>query len=79
MAAMASTALSLNKRITETMGAGSLTETSITGENGLVLLYAAGPRAALAVIADTKANMAMINLKARIAAQTISSEFDPAR
>ena len=79
MAAMASTALSLNKRITETMGAGPLTETSITGENGLVLLYAAGPRAALAVIADTKANMALINLKARIAAQTISGEFDPAR
>lgn len=79
MAAMASTALSLNKRITETMGAGSLTETSITGENGLVLLYAAGPRAALAVIAETKANMAMINLKARTAAQTIAAEFGAAR
>ena len=78
MAAMASTALSLNKRITETMGAGSLTETSITGENGLVLLYAAGPRAALAVIAETKANMAMINLKARVAAQTIAAEFGAA-
>lgn len=79
MAAMASTALSLNKRITETMGAGSLTETSITGENGLVLLYAAGPRAALAVIAETKANMAMINLKARVAAQTIAAEFGAAQ
>ncbi len=78
MAAMASTALSLNKRITETMGAGSLTETSITGENGLVLLYAAGPRAALAVIAEPKANMAMINLKARVAAQTIAAEFGAA-
>ena len=78
MAAMASTALSLNKRITETMGAGPLTETSITGENGLVLLYAAGPRAALAVIAEPKANMAIINLKARVAAQTIAAEFGAA-
>ena len=70
MAAMASTALSLNTRITETMGAGSLTETSITGEHGLVLLYAAGPRAALAVIAEPKANMAMTNFAPEHASAT---------
>lgn len=75
MAAMASTAVSLNKRITSTMGAGELTETSITGTEGLIILHAAGPRAVLAVIAETKANLAMINLKARLAAQVISSEF----
>lgn len=79
MAAMASTAVSLNKRITTTMGAGELTETSITASDGLVLLYAAGPRAVLAVIAEIKANIAMINLKARIAAGTIADEFGSAR
>ena len=79
MAAMASTAVSLNKRITSTMGAGELTETSIVGTEGLILLHAAGPRAVLAVIAETKANIAMINLKARLAAQTIAGEFGPVR
>ena len=57
------------------MGAGELTETSITADGGLVLLYAAGPRAVLAVIAETKANMAMINFKARVAAGEVAAAF----
>ncbi len=75
MAAMASTAVSLNKRIITTIEAGELTETSISGTQGQILLYAAGPRAVLAVIAENKANVALINLKARVAARTIAREF----
>lgn len=75
MAAMASTAVSLNKRIITTIEAGELTETSISGTEGQILLYAAGPRAVLAIIAESKANIALINHKARVAAQKIASEF----
>ena len=75
MAAMASTAVSLNKRIITTIEAGELTETSISGTEGQILLYAAGPRAVLAIIAESKANIALINHKARVAAQAIAREF----
>lgn len=75
MAAMTSTAVSLNKRIISAIEAGELTETSISGTGGQILLYAAGVRAVLAIIADSKANTALINHKARVAAQRIASEF----
>lgn len=72
VAAMTATAISLNKRIINTIEAGDLTETSISGSTGQILLYAAGPRAVLALTADSKANVAMINHKARLAAQAIA-------
>ena len=75
MAAMTSTAVSLNKRIISIMGAGDLTETSIFGTEGQILLYTAGPRAVLAVMTENKANVALINHKARITAKEIASKF----
>ena len=74
-AAMIATAISLNKRIIDTANAGDLTETSISGSQGQILLYAAGPRAILALTADSKANVAMINYKARPAARAIADAF----
>ena len=75
MAAMTSTAVSLNKRIVAVMGTGEMTETSISGTDGQILLYTAGPRAVLTVITEMKANVALINHKARAAAREIASEF----
>ena len=75
LAAMTATAISLNKRILATTSAGDLTETSISGSQGYILLYAAGPRAVLALSAERKANVAMINLKARRAAQKVADAF----
>ncbi len=75
VAAMTATAISLNKRIINIANAGDLTETSISGSTGQILLYAAGPRAVLALTADSKANVAMINHKARLAAQAIADTF----
>ena len=75
VAAMTATAVSLNKRIISTVNAGEITETSISGSQGQILLYAAGPRAVLALTAERKANVAMINLKARRAAQAIADIF----
>lgn len=77
MAAMSSTAVSLNKRIIATIEAGELTETSISGTNGQILLFAAGPKAVLAIITESRANVALINHKARVAARTIADEFAP--
>ena len=75
VAAMTATAISLNKRIINIANAGDLTETTISGSEGQILLYAAGPRAVLALTADSKANVAMINHKSRIAAQAIADTF----
>ena len=75
VAAMAATSISLNKRIISTMDAGDLTETSISGSQGQILLYAAGPRAVLALTAQSRANVAMINFKARPAARAIADAF----
>lgn len=78
MAAMTSTAVSLNKRIISIMGAGDLTETSISGTEGQILLYTAGPRAVLAVMTEDKANVALINHKARTTAKEIAQKFGAA-
>ena len=59
-AAMTATALSLNKRIVGALGGGTLTETSITGTEGSVFLYAAGPRAVLALIIDHSADTPLL-------------------
>ncbi len=75
MAAMTSTAVALSKRIVSAMNAGELTETSILSTDGQILLYAAEPRAVLAVITETKANVALVNHKARAAAREIAGEF----
>lgn len=75
IAAMTASAIGLNKRIIATIEAGDLTETSLSGTQGQILLYAAGPRAVLAIIADGKANVAMIHHKARQAANEISERL----
>jgi uncharacterized protein len=71
VAAMAATALGLGKRIADTLNAGSLTETSVSGSDGQVYLYAAGTKAVLVVVATAGANVGMIHLEARDAARRI--------
>ena len=71
VAAMAATALGLGKRIADTLNAGSLSETSVTGSEGLVYLYSAGAKGVLVVVAPPQANVGMIHLEARDAARRI--------
>lgn len=73
VAAMAATALGLGKRITETLGAGEFTETSVSGKDGNVYIYSTGPKGVLAVITNPDANLGLLHLEARDAAQQISS------
>jgi uncharacterized protein len=48
-----------------------LTETSVSGSDGQVYLYAAGTKAVLVVVATAGANVGMIHLEARDAARRI--------
>ena len=72
VAAMAATALGLGKRIGESLNAGTLTETSVSGTNALIYLYATGVKGVLAVVAPAGANVGLIHMEAREAARTIA-------
>ena len=73
MAAMVATALGLGKRMCETFGAGQLSETSVSGDQGLVFIYAAGTKGVLAVLAPSGGNVGLLHLEARSAAQRIAT------
>ena len=72
VAVMAATALGLGKRIGESLNAGTLTETSVSGTNALIYLYATGVKGVLAVVAPAGANVGLIHMEAREAARTIA-------
>lgn len=71
MAAMVATALGLGKRICDTFGGGKLNETSITGTDSQIYIYASGTKGVLAVIAAQGANVGLIHLECRDAAAKI--------
>ena len=73
LAAMVSTALGLGKRICDTFGGGSLNETSITGDAGQVYVYAAGSQGVLAVMSSPGANVGLIHIECRSAANRVAS------
>lgn len=72
IAAMAATALGLGRRIGETLGAGTLAETSVTGSTGQILIYAAGTKGVLAVVAPTWSSVGLIHLEARDTSRRIA-------
>lgn len=72
MAAMVATSLGLGKRMCESFGAGNLSETSVTGDAGQVLIYGAGAKGVLAVIAPSGGNVGLTHLEARAAARKIA-------
>lgn len=73
VAAMAATALGLGKRISESLNAGTFSETSVKGDAGQVFLYAAGPRAVLTVLAGHDCNVGLIQMEARDAAAAVAA------
>src|ERR1700759_2586009 len=50
VAAMAAAAASLGRRISDSMATGTMAEVSIRGEEGVLFIYTAGPKAVLAVM-----------------------------
>jgi len=73
MAAMVATALGLGKRICDTFGGGELSETSFSGADGQVYIYAAGGKGVLAVAAKAGANVGLIHLESRDAAAKVAA------
>ncbi|MFC3861523.1 roadblock/LC7 domain-containing protein [Deinococcus antarcticus] len=73
VAAMAATALGLGKRINDTLGAGNLSEMSVSGLNGQVFIYSVGAKGALAVVTPAGVNLGLLHMEARDAAQAVAN------
>lgn len=72
VAAMVATTMGVSTRMTDTLNAGEVQETSISGEDRSIFLYRAGSEGVLGVVAKGDANVGMIHLQAREAAQEIA-------
>ena len=73
VAAMAATALGLGQRINDTLGAGNLSEMSVSGLNGQVFIYSVGAKGALAVVTPAGVNLGLLHMEARDAAQAVAN------
>ncbi|MGD9896603.1 MAG: roadblock/LC7 domain-containing protein [Candidatus Methylacidiphilaceae bacterium] len=76
LAAMAATAIGLGRRICETFGGGEFRETSVSGDQGQMYIYSAGPKAVLGVVGRLGANVGLIHLEAREAAARIQQVLE---
>lgn len=71
-AAMAATAVGLSRRIVDTFGHGAFEEAVVRGRDGYLIVYSAGPRGVLAVLAKGEANLGLLHHVARRGASRIS-------
>lgn len=71
-AAMAATAVGLSRRIVETFGHGAFEEAVVRGQDGYLVVYSAGPRGVLAVLATGEANLGLLHHVARRTASRVS-------
>ena len=62
IAAMAAAASSLGRRISDSMATGGLLEVSIRGEDGILFVYSAGPKAVLCVMGPMGANAGLCGI-----------------
>src|SRR5437016_8196330 len=63
VAAMAAAASNLGRRINESMATGTLAEVSVRGDDGMLFVYSAGPKAVLAVMGAAGSNAGLIHLE----------------
>lgn len=71
IAAMVATTTGVSERMSSTLSAGEVEETSIKANERSVFLYRAGEEGVLALIAQGEANVGMINLHARRSAEEV--------
>ncbi len=72
VSAMSAAMLSLGERIASELGRGGLSEVSIKGEKGYVILQPLGTEAVLTVLARESAKMGLVLLDMRRAAEDLS-------
>lgn len=75
MAAYATAASQLGRKITNSLSGGDFGEVSVTGGDGSLFVYSVGSKAVLAVLTPKGANAGLIHLEARNAAHQISQLF----
>ncbi len=71
VSAMAAALLSLGERTAQELQRGTLEQVYVRGDNGYIILMAAGPEAVLEVIAGRSAKLGMVLLDMKRAAQEI--------
>ncbi len=71
VAALAAAVSGLGRRVTESLASGACQEVCVLGSEGQMLLYAAGPKAVLALLGPANLNMALVQMAARTAAHQI--------
>ncbi|HEU4488179.1 MAG TPA: roadblock/LC7 domain-containing protein [Actinomycetota bacterium] len=71
-AAMAATALGLGRRIVQVFEQGQFEETLTRGSDGYLVVYAAGNKGVLAVVAPAKVNLGLLHHEARRVAAHIA-------
>jgi len=74
-AAMAAAAVNMAKKFGEHLNAGPMAEVSVTGNDAQIYIYAAGPRAVLALAAPASSNAGLIHLEARGFARSLAELF----
>ncbi|MEV7809018.1 roadblock/LC7 domain-containing protein [Microbispora sp. NPDC088329] len=72
-AALTSALLSLSRKMTDLAGIGRLEETLISGAQGHTACYAAGPTLVLTVLAGQGANLGLLRIEGRRAANKIAA------
>ena len=72
VSAMAAALLSLGERTAQELQRGNLEQVYVRGDNGYIILMAAGPEAVLEVIAGGGAKLGMVLLDMKRAAQEVS-------
>ncbi|GAA3222299.1 roadblock/LC7 domain-containing protein [Actinocorallia longicatena] len=75
LAALTATELSLAHRVVSTVAEGAFEEVVIRNNAAQVAIYAAGPRAALSVLARPNASLGRLHLEARPAAKIIAARL----
>jgi len=74
--ASAAALLGLGKRTIEALQKGDFSELSLTGTDGSLYLYSAGPTGILGILAKKGANVGMINMLARDISEKISQMLE---
>jgi hypothetical protein len=75
VAAMVATTAGVSARMSDTLSAGTVEETSIKGEKGSIFLYRSGEEGVLGVVAEGDVNVGMINLRARKVAREVEERL----
>jgi len=77
IAAVVASSFALGAKLAQTVGDSPVDEMTVRTPDGIVSLYAVGHRAALAVMSMPDANVALVHLRSREAAEQLAPLVEP--